>query len=167
MRYSESLILGLLTGCTALIVQVFISILGDISSVTLLPQNYDPQNLHATLCAMLLIATIEETLRFIIAIKKFSIPVEGVTPTQSFLLHGFFLGSGFALCEILLAIAKLQHITISLFLFIWPFLIHIIVSIFAVYIARNYRKKMIFFCVLLCAIIFHACANFAILITFN
>jgi hypothetical protein len=167
MRYSESLILGLLTGCTALIVQVLVSIFGDISSITLLPQNYDPQNLHSAVCAMLLIATIEETVRFIITIKKFSLPADGVMSAQSFLLHGFFLGSGFALCEILLTIAKLHYITVSLFLFIWPFLIHIIASIFAVYIARNYRKNLIFFCALLCAIIFHACANFAILVAFN
>ena len=168
MRYVESLIIGFLIGCTALLLQVFTSVLFEIVFGITLPLHYSAQSNTVTIFfTIIVIACIEEILRFAFIYKKFNPRITQLT-SRNLLGLGTLIGCGFALCEILLAVTNSQYTNSSFVLFIWPLLIHVTVSMFLTYASYSHHShKIILTFAVLSAIIYHASANIMIFMLLN
>lgn len=169
MRYFESLVIGFLIGCTALLAQVFASVFYEIIFATSFPLHFSTQTtMPVMIRTIFVIAAIEEILRFVFIMKKFDPRVIRQISSRDLMTHGALLGCGFMLCEFLLALINPQYINTTLYLMIWPLIIHTTTSIFLTYmIYTHYFRKMLLLCVILFAIFYHACANIMIFISLN
>ncbi len=169
MRYFESLVIGFLIGCTALLVQVFTSVLCEIIFATPLPLYFSTQETTPVIIrTIFIIAAIEEVLRSVFIMKKFDPRIIQRISSKSLIMHGTLLGCGFMLCEFLLALVNPQYTNAAPYLMMWPLIIHTTVSIFLTYmIYTHYFRKALLLCTVLFAIFYHACANIMIFIFLN
>ena len=169
MRYFESLVIGFLIGCTALLVQVFMSVLCEIIFATPLPLHFSTQEaMPVMIRTIFIIAAIEEILRFVFIMKKFNPRIIQRMSPKDLILHGTLLGCGFMLCEFLLTLVNPQYNNTVLYLMIWPLIIHTTVSIFLTYMTYTYYfRKISLLYIILFAIFYHACANIMIFISLN
>lgn len=160
MKYIESLIWGFIVALTALILEVFCEIiLKDILGFSTFTFQYAELTFPLSLLIILLVATIEESLKFIIFYKRILLYVT----EKSLTLHGALLGSGFALTEIILAYYKTNDLSIiPLWSIITVTLTHILLGIILIQGIEKIPKKYIIV-LITSVIILHAGVNIAIL----
>lgn len=157
MKFVETLFLGTLIACTALIAQVFVTVIAELFFRTTLEFQYLPTDtLYHIGFLMLIAASIEETLRYLIIKKRTS---QHVSDILSVLIHGSLLGIGFASFEMILAL--LGHtISISELFMIAPvFAIHITLSIFLLFFTKPKNETIREMPFLIISIILHTIGN--------
>ncbi len=160
IRYGESLGLGLLVACTALCVQVFVSVFTEI----FLQHDFtlDASIAHGTayVCIFfLLCATIEELLRYTV-IKKRIATYTSDTLT-AIISHGALVGCGFWVFEALLVYAKNTPPTDTLSSAPLALLIHVTTSIILLAVVKKYTFSTEILAIGI-VITVHAVGNFAL-----
>ncbi|PID52740.1 MAG: hypothetical protein CR972_00500 [Candidatus Moraniibacteriota bacterium] len=159
IRYFESLFLGPLIACTALIIQVFLSIFAEIFfAYDFTFQNSIQYGISIVFMFFLINALIEEVLRYIIIKKRIIIYTSDSSSLNVIIVHGILLGCGFWLFELFLTYFKtpsLDEITSSLFI---TLIIHIISSIFLLHFIKKQTTIPDFVFVLLTVLI-HTIGN--------
>ncbi len=160
MKYIESLIWGFIIALTALILEAFCEImLKDILGFSTFTFQYTELIFPFSLLVIILVATIEEGLKFIIFWKRILL----YAAEKSLTLHGALLGSGFAITEIILAYYKTSDLTlIPFWSIITVTLTHIILGILLINGIAKIQKKYIIIPIT-SVIILHAIINIAIL----
>ncbi len=160
MKYIESIIWGFIIALTALILEVFCEIIiKDILGFSSFTFQYTELIFSFSLLIIILVATIEEGLKFIIFYKRILL----YTTEKSLTLHGALLGSGFALTEIILAHYKTNDLSlIPLWSIITVSLTHIILGILLIHGIARIQKQYIIV-LIISIILLHTGANIAIL----
>lgn len=159
MKYIESLIWGFIVALTALILEVLYEIIfKDILGFSAFTFQYAELAFPLSLLIILLVATIEESLKFMIFWKRILLYAK----KQNLTLHGALLGSGFALTEIILAYYNNTLFLIPLWSIATVFLTHILLGILLLQGIAKIQKNYII--ILMSAIILiHSVANLLIL----
>ncbi|HIP50382.1 MAG TPA: hypothetical protein EYG99_02945 [Candidatus Pacebacteria bacterium] len=157
MKFIETLFLGILVACTALIAQVFITVIAELFFRTSLTFQYSfTDSLYHVGLLMAIAASIEEVLRYIIIKKRTIHHVSGIS---SIFVYGSLLGIGFASFEMFLAL--LGH-TISIhdmFMIIPVFAVHITLSIFLLFFIKSENETVRDIPFLITSIILHTASN--------
>ncbi len=166
MRKWESFILGISIACVALFAQVFISVICEIFLHMSYVVQYDTHaSLRMILPSMVIAASIEEILRM--SITKGRINHYISSTTSSLITHGILLGLGFGFFElILLYMRDYNSFNVSLYV-LYPFCVHVILSIFFLFVFRKYPRNIpISIIALACAILIHTIGNSIIFLMF-
>ncbi len=160
MKFIETFFWGAFIACTALIAQVFVTVISEIFFKTTLTFQYllTDTIIHVSLL-MLIAATIEELLRYLIIKKRISIYVSGLLTS---LIYGIALGIGFASFETFLALAGHTISLNILFMMVPIFVIHIILSIFLLFFIKSKVKPILELHYLIISIVLHTIGNLII-----
>lgn len=135
LRYVESFLLGFLVACIALILQVFLSVFVEVSGHELTLSYAATYNFFGITIFFLIIALIEETLRFAVIYKK--IYNYDHNTISSLPLHGLFIGSGFWSFEVILRFFKDPSISHFPFSVLSVLIIHVFASILILYCLKK------------------------------
>lgn len=135
LHYVESFILGFLIACAALILQVFLSVLVEISGHELSLPYAALHYFFGVALFFLIIATIEEILRFFIIKKR--VLTYTKDSLRSILAHGSLIGCGFWLFEIILGFIKDPTIFSHPFSVISVLLIHVLTSVLLLFLLKK------------------------------
>lgn len=158
----KHLFIGFLTAIIAFIGLLVIDIINDIFFQLPLQLQYSTeQTTFGILSAMIIVAVIEEGVRFLMITK--SIHTFGIGDLlQQRIVNGALFACGFMVLETGFSLLNPALSTTPTFFLLYPFTIHLILSLMF-YIFLPLAKQMPFRFLLLCiAIIVHAGANFII-----
>ncbi len=160
MKFIETLFLGILIACTALIAQVFVTVIAELFFRTDITFQYLPTDSiwHIGLI-MIIAASIEENLRYLIIKKRTSQHINNIL---SIFIHGSLLGIGFASFEMILALLSQSISTLAISMIISVFTIHITLSIFLLYFIKPKNQIITELPFLFISIIFHTLSNLAL-----
>jgi len=151
-------ILGFLVAISSLVAQVFLSLMVEIFFHLKIPLHYDDSDTFIRIIIlMLIVATIEEVLRYFIIKKQIN---SFIKKYYDNLLFGTAFGLGFGSFEILMA--SMSHATILSSLtvmFIPVFIIHIFLSIFFLLFSDEDKSYIYNFIIIATAIIIHTAGN--------
>ena len=158
MRYIESFFLGTLTACTALFVQVFLSIFTEVLFAydLTLQQSSATIGFFGVLFFFFINATIEEVIRYVVIKKRVLTYLQ--KNINSIIFHGIFIGAGFWIFEITLAYFKdlsLLNLIPSMLL---VFLTHVLLSIFFTFFLAQ-KKTISHTFLIIIAIFLHTISN--------
>jgi len=157
MKFIETLFLGMLIACTALIAQVFVTVIAELFfRITFVFQYLPTDTLSHIILLMLAAATIEELLRYLIIKKRTSLHVSNVS---SVFIYGALLGIGFASFEALLALFDNTISISNLFMFAPVLIIHISLSIFLLFFIKSDNKISQDALYIVASIIIHTLSN--------
>jgi len=138
MKFIETFFLGILIACTALIAQVFITVIAELFfRTTFVFQYLSTDTLNYVVLLMLIAASIEELLRYLIIKKRTSLHI---TNGLSIFIYGTLLGIGFTSFETLLALFSNTIFISKLFMIIPVLIIHITLSIFLLFFIKSKNK---------------------------
>ncbi len=157
MRFIETLFLGIIIACTALIAQVFVTVIAELFFRTNITFQYLPTDpvWHIGL-VMIIAASIEESLRYLIIKKRTSQHINNIL---SIFTHGSLLGSGFASFEMFLTLLNHTVSVSNMYMIISVFIIHIALSIFLLYFIKPKSTFVTEIPFLFTSIILHAFGN--------
>ena len=157
MKFIETLFLGVLIACTALIAQVFVTVIAELFFRTDVTFQYLPtDSIQHIGFIMIIAASIEEGLRYLIIKKRTS---QHINDISSIFIHGLLLGIGFASFEMFLASLGQAISTSDISMIISVFAIHIVLSIFLLYFIKFKNKIITELPFLFISIIFHTLSN--------
>lgn len=161
MKHIETFFWGTIVALTALFFEVFLNIiLNDFFHFTFFSFNYQELNLIFALISILIIATIEESLKFTILLKRTWLFTENY---KDLFLNGFLFGFGFFTFEIISSYYKGNLFQIPIWQLISVLLTHTILGILALLGIAKITKKYIIL-ILALNIVLHSIANILILI---
>lgn len=157
MRYIESFFLGILIACTALFIQVFLSIFTEVLlDYDLTLEQSATFGFFGVLVFFLINATVEEALRYTVIKKRILSYIQKTT--KSIIFHGILFGAGFWIFEITLVYFRNQSLLDLLSSISFVFVIHVLLSIFFIFfITRKNSLSDIF--VIITAILLHTLSN--------
>lgn len=162
MRYIETFFWGIIVALTSLIFEVFFSIiLNDIFQLNFFSFNYQELTLTSAIISILIIATIEESLKFIIFLKRILL----FSRNHSILaVNGFLLGLGFFTFEAVSSYYKGSLFITPFWQIAVVFLTHTFLGIFTMNSLAKFPKKYIII-VLVLNTILHSMTNLLILLS--
>lgn len=162
MKFIETLFLGFLIACASLIAQVFFEVIAEIFFHTELAIQYSPTDtIQHILLIMIIAATIEESIRYLFIKKRTSLHID-YSLTDS-ILYGTLLGIGFVTLEIIFSFFSGALFVTPIISILSVALIHILLSIFLLFIATYKRTVTQDIPFIIIAILLHVCGNFLLL----
>ncbi len=162
MKFIETLFLGFLIACAALIAQVFFEVIAEIFFHTEIIIRYSPTDTtQHILFIMLIAATIEESIRYLFIKKRTSIHIQN--SFRESVIYGILLGTGFVTLEIIFGFFSGIILTAPIISIISVASIHILLSIFLLYVTTHKRTVAQDIPFIIIAILLHVCGNFLLL----
>jgi hypothetical protein len=162
LKFIGTLFLGFLIACASFIAQIFFELIAEIFFHTDIVIHYSiTDSTKHIIFIMFIAATIEEFIRY--SFIKYKTVKHINRPIIDPIIYGVLLGIGFATLEIIFSYFSNALFATPIISIIMVTMIHILLSIFLLYIAKYKHTFIADVPFVIIAILLHVCGNFLLL----